>query len=57
MGEIERRCLGSARGSRDSGCGMIEEWLQTTFHDELLNKRGRRDSGVDVDMEDEVLIS
>lgn len=36
---------------------MVEEWLQTTFYDELLNKRGRKDSVVDVDMEDEVPIS
>lgn len=36
---------------------MVEEWLETTFSDDFVKKLRCRDSGVDVDVEDKVLIS
>lgn len=45
------------RADSCSVCGMVEEWLETTFSDDFVKKLRCRDSGVDVDVEDKVLIS
>ena len=36
---------------------MVEEWLETTFSDDFVKKLRCRDSSVDIDVEDKVLIS